>query len=168
LLDVLNVPLESSLFGATLLGVALFHNRTVEVAAGGFGLIVFYKLLATGFAGAPRLAGLVTHLTHEWVILANLFGLLMGFVLLALTFVLSSFLDNIPAALIGCTVAASVYGRRVYISCLAPIAANVTMNLRYPALADQLKYGWYVAVAYVAGFAVRLLALGWHPHAPHS
>jgi len=150
-LEVLGVPLEFILFGATLLGVALFHNRTLEVAAGGLGLIVLYKLLATGFAGTPGLAGLATHLAHEWVILANLFGLLMGFallsrhfeesgvpdvlpnllpngwqggfVLLVLIFVLSSFLDNIAAALIGGTVAASVYRRRVHIGYLAAIVA---------------------------------------------
>jgi Na+/H+ antiporter NhaD/arsenite permease-like protein len=46
-----------------------------------------------------------------------------GFVLLVLIFVLSSFLDNIAAALIGGTVAASVYRRRVHIGYLAAIVA---------------------------------------------
>jgi Na+/H+ antiporter NhaD/arsenite permease-like protein len=150
-LEIVGVPFEFILFASTLLGVALFHNRTLEVAAGGLALIVLYKLLATGFAGVPGLPGLATHLTHEWVILANLFGLLMGFallsrhfeesgvpevlpnllpsdwrggfVLLVLIFELSSFLDNIAAALIGGTVAAGVYRRRVHIGYLAAIVA---------------------------------------------
>ncbi|MBI3575538.1 MAG: citrate transporter, partial [Gammaproteobacteria bacterium] len=46
-----------------------------------------------------------------------------GFMLLAMVFVLSSFLDNIAAALIGGTVAASVFHRRVHIGYLAAIVA---------------------------------------------
>ena len=46
-----------------------------------------------------------------------------GFVLLVMVFVLSSFLDNIAAALIGGTVAASVFKRRVHIGYLAAIVA---------------------------------------------
>ena len=46
-----------------------------------------------------------------------------GFVLLVLVFVLSSFLDNIAAALIGGTVAASVYRRKVHIGYIAALVA---------------------------------------------
>jgi Na+/H+ antiporter NhaD/arsenite permease-like protein len=46
-----------------------------------------------------------------------------GFVLLALIFVLSSFLDNIAAALIGGTVAAGVFRYKVHIGYLAAIVA---------------------------------------------
>ena len=88
---------------------------------------------------------------HEWVILANLFLLLMGFailsrhfensrvpdempaflpdgwkggfVLLAIVFVLSSFLDNIAAALIGGTMARHVFRGKVHIGYLAGIVA---------------------------------------------
>ena len=95
--------------------------------------------------------GSATHMTHEWVVLANLFCLLMGFALLsrqfeesrvpevlpeilpdnwtgglallALVFVLSSFLDNIAAALIGGTVARSVFRGRVHLGYLAAIVA---------------------------------------------
>ena len=31
-----------------------------------------------------------------------------------------------------------------------------------------LRHGWYVPVGYVAGFAVLLFTLGWHPDAPHG
>jgi Na+/H+ antiporter NhaD/arsenite permease-like protein len=46
-----------------------------------------------------------------------------GFLLLVLVFVLSSFLDNIAAALIGGTVAAGVFKRKVHIGYLAAIVA---------------------------------------------
>ena len=121
------------------------------MAAGGLAAVIAWKLATNGFHGGPGLVGLGEHLRAEWVGLANLFGLLMGFallsrhfeqsgvprrlpdllpddwrggfVLLVLVFVLSSFLDNIAAALIGGTVAASVFRRRVHIGYLAAIVA---------------------------------------------
>ncbi|MGB5103878.1 MAG: SLC13 family permease [Steroidobacteraceae bacterium] len=150
-LEILGIPLEFVLFALTLLGVALFHHRTLEVAASGLAVIVLYKLAFTGFHGVTGLAGLGAHLLEEWVVLANLFGLLMGFallsrhfeesrvpdrlpdllpddwrggfVLLVLVFVLSSFLDNIAAALIGGTVAATVYRHKVHIGYIAALVA---------------------------------------------
>jgi Na+/H+ antiporter NhaD/arsenite permease-like protein len=145
------VPVEFILFGVTLAGVALFHDRTLEVAALGLAAILTWKLARAGFHEVPGLEGLALHLEAEWVILANLFLLLMGFallsrhfetsgapdrlpdllpddwrgglVLLVLVFVLSSFLDNIAAALIGGTVAASVYRHKVHIGYIAAIVA---------------------------------------------
>jgi Na+/H+ antiporter NhaD/arsenite permease-like protein len=150
-IEISGVPLEFLVFGATLLGVALFHDRTLQVAATGLAAIVVYKLFVTGFHGQAGAAGLLAHLQAEWVVLANLFALLMGFallsrhfeqshvpghlprllpddwkggfVLLVLVFVLSSFLDNIAAALIGGTVAASVFHRRLHIGYVAAIVA---------------------------------------------
>ena len=150
-IELLGVPLEFFLFGLTLAGVALFHHRTLEVAATGLTAVVVYKLAFTGFHGVAGLGGFAHHLQDEWVVLVNLFGLLMGFallsrhfeeshvpdrlpellpddwrggfVLLVLVFVLSSFLDNIAAALIGGTVAASVYRHRVHIGYIAALVA---------------------------------------------
>jgi Na+/H+ antiporter NhaD/arsenite permease-like protein len=147
----LGVPFEFVLFGLVLLGVAVFHHRTLQVAATGVVVIVLYKLAFTGFHHGPGLAGLGSHLVDEWVVLLNLFGLLMGFallsrhfeeshvprqlpeylpddwrgafVLLVMVFVLSSFLDNIAAALIGGTVAATVFRRKVHVGYLAAIVA---------------------------------------------
>jgi Na+/H+ antiporter NhaD/arsenite permease-like protein len=147
----MNVPVEFILFAATLAGVALFHGRTLEVAATGLAAIIAYKLAFTGFHGMAGPGGLVHHLAEEWVVLANLFCLLMGFallsrhfeqshapdrlpdllpddwrggfVLLVLVFVLSSFLDNIAAALIGGAVASSVYRHRVHIGYIAGLVA---------------------------------------------
>ncbi|HSD97870.1 MAG TPA: hypothetical protein VLB06_12100 [Sulfuricaulis sp.] len=148
---LLGVPVEFILFALTLLGVALFHHHTLAVALSGLFTITLYKLLVTGFHAGSGLPGLVGHLQHEWVVLTNLLGLLLGFallsrhfeeshipkilprwlpddwkggfMLLAMVFVLSSFLDNIAAALIGGTVAASVFHRRVHIGYLAAIVA---------------------------------------------
>ena len=145
------IPLDFILFGLTLLGVGLFHHHTLAVALTGLTAIIAYKLGFTGFSTGPGLAGLGAHFAHEWVILTNLLGLLLGFallsnhfershvpaklpsvlpddwkggfVLLAIIFVLSAFLDNIAAALIGATIASAVYRRKVHIGYLAAIVA---------------------------------------------
>jgi Na+/H+ antiporter NhaD/arsenite permease-like protein len=150
-LYLLGIPVDFILFGAILLGVAVFHHRTLQVALTGLGAIVAYKLAFTGFKTGAGLAGLALHMHHEWVILANLFLLLMGFALLsrhfetsklpdvmpaflpddwkgafallAIVFVLSSFLDNIAAALIGGVMAREVFKGRVHIGYLAAIVA---------------------------------------------
>jgi Na+/H+ antiporter NhaD/arsenite permease-like protein len=148
---VLGIPTDFILFALTLLGVALFHHHTLRVALTGLAVIVLYKLVFTGFKTGPGIAGLATHMQHEWVILTNLLCLLVGFallsnhfeksrapdmlprflpddwkgcfVLLALIFVLSSFLDNIAAALIGGAMAAVVFRGKVHIGYLAAIVA---------------------------------------------
>mgnify|MGYP000978313044 CR=1 FL=1 len=143
--------MEFALFALTLAGVAVMHHRTLEVALAGLGAITLYKLAVGGFHEAAGLAGLAAHFAAEWVVLLNLFALLMGFallarhfedsripealpallpddwkggvVLLAIVFVLSSFLDNIAAAIIGGSMAATVYRERVHIGYLAAIVA---------------------------------------------
>jgi hypothetical protein len=42
-----------------------------------------YKLLFAPFGSGAGIEGLADHLVHEWVIVTNLFGLLVGFALLA-------------------------------------------------------------------------------------
>jgi Na+/H+ antiporter NhaD/arsenite permease-like protein len=148
---IFGIPVDFILFALTLLGVAVFHHRTLEVALTGLAAITLYKLAFTGFKFGAGLGGLALHLQHEWVILANLFLLLMGFALLSrhfelsrvpdempavlphdwkggllllvIVFVLSSFLDNIAAALIGGTMARHVFGGKVHIGYLAAIVA---------------------------------------------
>jgi Na+/H+ antiporter NhaD/arsenite permease-like protein len=150
-LYVLGVPVDFILFGMTLFGVAIFHHHTLYVALAGLAAITVYKLIFTGFKFGAGLTGLALHMHHEWVILANLFLLLMGFALLsrhfeksrvpdempaflpddwkggvallAIVFVLSSFLDNIAAALIGGTMARHVFRGKVHIGYLAAIVA---------------------------------------------
>ncbi len=145
------IPLEFILFALTLAGIALFHRHTLGVALVGLIAIVTYKLAFTGFATGAGPGGLVAHLRHEWVVLANLFGLLVGFALLAahfhdsrapevlprflpddwkggfvlliMVFVLSSFLDNIAAAVIGGTMASAVFRGKVHLGFLVAIVA---------------------------------------------
>ena len=145
------VPVEFILFGLVLLGVALFHRHTMPIAVGGAVTIALYKILASPFRTGAGVGGFGMHLEHEWVILTNLLMLLVGFALLArhfedskvpavlprflpddwtgglvllvLIFVLSSFLDNIAAALIGGAIAHTVYKGKVHIGYLAAIVA---------------------------------------------
>ena len=80
---VAGIPVDFILFACTLLGVALFHNHTLYVGLGGLATITLYKLVFTGFKAGDGLPGLFAHFQHEWVILANLLCLLMGFALLS-------------------------------------------------------------------------------------
>jgi hypothetical protein len=59
------VPIDFVLFGLTLLGVALFHHRTLEVAVSGLAAIIVYKILFSPFPTGPGVAGLAAHLSHE-------------------------------------------------------------------------------------------------------
>ncbi len=145
------VPIDFILFAAILAGIAFFQNQTFRVAVGGLVVVTLYKLFFTGFNQGAGIAGFGGHLAHEWVMIANLFLLLMGFALLSkhfedsqlpvelpkilpddwkggflllvMVFVLSSFLDNIAAALIGGTMAAGVFRKKVHIGYLAAIVA---------------------------------------------
>src|SRR5947208_10708598 len=78
---VLGIPVDFILFALTLLGVALFHHHTLPVALTGLAAIIIYKLTLTGFKYGTGFAGFGLHMQHEWVTLANLFMLLMGFAL---------------------------------------------------------------------------------------
>jgi hypothetical protein len=80
---VLGIPVDFILFGLTLIGVAVFHRHTLAIALSGLAVISVYKLGFTGFKYGVGLAGFAQHIAHEWVILANLFLLLMGFALLS-------------------------------------------------------------------------------------
>jgi Na+/H+ antiporter NhaD/arsenite permease-like protein len=148
---ILGIPLDFILFGFILLGIALFHRHTLPIALIGLVTIIGYKVGFTGFKSGAGWSGLGHHMAHEWVTLANLFLLLMGFailsrhfeesripdempallpddwkggaVLLVIVFALSSFLDNIAAALIGGTVARHVFRGKVHVGYLVAIVA---------------------------------------------
>jgi Na+/H+ antiporter NhaD/arsenite permease-like protein len=147
----LSIPFEFVLFGLTLIGVAVFHHHTLRVSLIGLAAITLYKLFVTGFKTGPGVLGLFAHFSHEWVILCNLLLLLMGFalladhfessklpeilpkflphdwkggfVLLAIVWLLSSFLDNIAGALIGGAIAHRLFRGKVHIAFIAAIVA---------------------------------------------
>ncbi len=144
-IDFVGIPLEFILFALTLVGVALLHNKTLAVAITGLAAVLVLKI---GFLDFD----IITHVEHEWPILLNLLGLLLGFAILAklfedshvpkiipkilphdwkgpfilliAIFILSSFLDNIAAALIGGSIALVVFRGKVHIGYLAGIVAS--------------------------------------------
>ena len=194
-MSIAGIPIDYVVFALTLLGVAVFHSHTLQVALIGAAAITLDQWLFTGFNEGPGLAGLLAHIGHEWVTLANLLGLLLGFALLADhfeksrvpellphllpddwkggfmllvgVFVMSGFLDNIAAAMIGGTMAAVLFKRRVHIGYLAAIVAasnaggagsvvgDTTTTMMWIAGANPL----WVLEAYVGG-AVALAIFG--------
>jgi hypothetical protein len=96
-LYLFGIPVDFILFALTLIGVAVFHHYTLQVALAGLAAVTLYKLLFTGFKFGMGLAGLGLHMQHEWVILANLFLLLMGFALLSRHFEHSRIPDEMAA-----------------------------------------------------------------------
>src|SRR6266513_1723592 len=161
---VFGIPVDFLLFGLTLLGVAVFHRHTMRVALTGLVTIVIYKIAFTGFKTGAGVIGFVYHIGHEWVILANLLCLLTGFALLSrhfeksqvplvlpkylphdwraafgllvMVWILSSFLDNIAAALIGGAMAHELYRAKVHIGYLAAIVAASNAGGAWSVLGD--------------------------------
>ena len=77
------IPIDFILFALTLVGVALFHHHTLKVAVTGLAVITLFKIAFSPFAEGAGVPGLLAHLAHEWVLLTNLLGLLLGFALLS-------------------------------------------------------------------------------------
>jgi len=147
----LGIPIEFYFFALILLFVALFHNHVLKTTLIGLAIVSLYKIGFAGFKTGPGINGFAGHLIHEWVIITNLLLLLVGFALLsnhfeksnvteavstilpkgwqgafallAIIFVLSSFLDNIAAAIIGATIASKLFQKKVHIGYLAAIVA---------------------------------------------
>ena len=149
-----SVPIEFVLFACVLAGVAIFNRHTLRVAVIGAVAIAAYRIGFSPFPSGPGLSGFALHLGHEWVTLSNLLLLLLGFALLAKTFedsevpavlprwlpddwkggfvllvavfVVSAFLDNIAAAMIGAAVARTVFRNRLHVGYLVALvgAAN--------------------------------------------
>src|SRR5205809_3474139 len=161
---IFGIPIDFILFGVTLLCVAVFHHHTMRVALAGLATIAIYKILFTGFKTGDGVTGFVAHVEHEWVILANLLCLLMGFallsrhfekshvpvalpkylphdwkggfILLVMVWVLSSFLDNIAAALIGGAMAHQLFRGKVHLGYLAAIVAASNAGGSWSVLGD--------------------------------
>jgi Na+/H+ antiporter NhaD/arsenite permease-like protein len=170
---IFGAPIDFVLFGLTLLGVAFFHRRTLQVALIGLATITLYKIAFTGFKSGPGIPGLISHLGHEAVILVNLFFLLMGFALLsrhfekshvpvilprflpgdwkgafamlAMVWFLSSFLDNIAAALIGGAMAHQLFRAKVHIGYLAAIVAAANAGGAWSVVGDTTTTMMWIA-----------------------
>ena len=201
------VPIEFILFGLVLAGVAIFHNQTMKIAITGAVGIALYKIIASPFRTGAGLTGFGLHLESEWVILTNLLMLLVGFALLARHFensevpaalpkylpdgwlggfillwmicILSSFLDNIAAALIGGAVAHTVFRGKIHIGYLAAIVAasnaggagsvvgDTTTTMMWIAGVPPLQvlhgYGGSFAAMFVCGIPAALVQ---HKYSP--
>lgn len=170
---IAGIPVEFILFALTLLGVALFHNQTFNVALAGVSAVALYKMAFTGFKTGAGIAGFAGHLGHEWVTLANLFCLLMGFAILArhfekshvplilprylpddwrgafgvlaMVWVISSFLDNIAAALIGGAMAHQLFRAKVHIGYLAAIVAASNAGGAFSVVGDTTTTMMWIA-----------------------
>ena len=205
--SVFGIPVDFILFAFTLLGVALFHRHTLQVALTGMVVIAVYKIIFTGFKTGYGLIGLGGHLGHEWVILTNLLLLLVGFALLSdhfekshvplelprilpddwkggfmllwIVFVLSSFLDNIAAAIIGATMAAGVFRKKVHIGYLAAIVAasnaggsgsvvgdTTTTMMWIDGVSPLAVFDAYVAAAVATAFLAFFAAKQQHAYQP--
>jgi len=148
---VAGIPLEFLLFAVVLGMVAFSRVSTLATALVGALLITAYKVGLAPYPEGAGVAGLLGHAGAEWVGMANLLALLLGFALLAkhvensqlpallpdylpdswtgpllllvAVFVLSSFVDNIAAAMIGGAVAHTVFRGKVHLGYLAAIVA---------------------------------------------
>jgi Na+/H+ antiporter NhaD/arsenite permease-like protein len=185
---VFGLPLEFVLFGLALIGVALFHKHALWVSLAGLATTVVYKIAFAGFKDGAGLTGLVLHFAHEWVILANLMLLLVGFailahhfeesnlphalpkllphgwtgglVLLAIVFGMSAFLDNIAASVIGGVVAHHVYQGKVGIGFLASIVAAANAGGTGSVIGDTTTtMMWLAGVSPLALFPAFIAAL---------
>jgi len=148
---IFGIPFDFLLFGAILAGIAAFHKRALFITLGGLAAILLYQSTLGGFPTGHGLAAFGEHMAHEWVILSNLFLLLLGFeivanqfeqsnisdhlpdhlpnnwtggaLLLTIIFVLAAFLDNIAAAVLGGVMARHLYKGRVTVGFIAAIVA---------------------------------------------
>ncbi|MBN1819890.1 MAG: hypothetical protein JW833_04205 [Prolixibacteraceae bacterium] len=149
------------LFGMILLGIAFSHKNAFYFSVfGALTILVFKEWMDPGFHLLEHIFGhnsIIDQLTKkelrqgEWPILLNLFGLLLGFAILAkifeesgfpdripfflptdwkgpflllvIIFVMSTFLDNIAAALVGGAIALVVFRKKVHIGYIAAIVA---------------------------------------------
>jgi len=146
------IPLEFLLFGLMLLGVALFHKRALPISLIGLIVILAYEAFVTAFPTGRGAGALMLHAEHEWIPITNLLLLLIGFevlanqfersnisdhlpnllpddwtggvALLGIVFVMSAFLDNIAAAVLGGVMARHLYRGRVTVGFLAAIVAS--------------------------------------------
>lgn len=171
--DIAGIPIEFLFFALTLLGVALLHNHTFQVALTGLISLSLYKILFAGFKTGAGIAGFAGHLGHEWVTLANLFCLLLGFailarhfekshlpvilprflpddwrgafIMLAMVFFISSFLDNIAAALIGGAMAHQLFRAKVHIGYLAAIVAASNAGGAWSVVGDTTTTMMWIA-----------------------
>ena len=200
---VAGVPVEFILFGAVLFFIAFVPVNTMATAVAGALVITTYKLLLSPFGEGAGLSGLAGHFSHEWIMLGNLLALLSGFALLAkhfeksavpsvlpnympddwkgglvlliAVFVMSAFLDNIAAAMIGGAVAHTGFRGKVHLGYLAAIVAASNAGGAGSVIGDTTTTMIWISgvsplavldafVASLAAFAVFAPPSAWQQH----
>ena len=96
----MGIPIEFILFGLMLLAIAQFHKRALAISVVGLIAIISYEASFSAFPTGTGIDALLAHFAHEWVTVANLLLLLIGFELLASHFELSNISDHLPLSLI--------------------------------------------------------------------
>jgi Na+/H+ antiporter NhaD/arsenite permease-like protein len=197
----MDFKIEFIFFALILLGVALFHKKAIYFSAGGFIVILAYKLIFDpAFPIADHFFGDVNFIQQlaehekrvgEWGIILNLFGLLLGFailsklfeesgipaiiprflpgnwtgplILLVFVYILSTFLDNIAAALLGGTIALIVFRHKVHIGYIAGIVAASNAGGAGSVLGDTTTTMMWIegvsAFAVIRAFLASFVAL---------
>lgn len=178
------IPYAFVLFTLVLLGVALFHRHANRVAIAGVVVLTVYTLVFRPTFDLPH------HLLEESrSTLLNLLGLLVGFALLAkhfehsgvpqslprllprgpfaggfallaMVWVLSSFLDNIAGAMIGGVVARVVYRGRVTVAFVAALVAASNAGGAGSVVGDTTTTMMWIAKVPAADVAPAFLAAG--------
>lgn len=172
------MPFEFLLFAVTLIGVAFHPGRAALAAFAGTVFITGYKTVASPFREGAGLAGLEAHFAAEWVSLANLLAMLVGFALLAGHFeksraalalrrylpqgwqggfflligvaVIASFIDNIAAAMMGGAMARTVFRGKVHVGYLVAIVAAANAGGAGSVIGDTTT-----TMMWIAGVAPR-------------
>jgi hypothetical protein len=128
------IRVEFIMFGLILLGVALLHKETFKVAVIGLSVLIIFKLVFDpGFNFLEHLFGQTS--MHDQLLNKNLRQGELGIIL------------NLLGLLLG-------------FSNLAKIFEESGIP---EALPKYLPNDWHVAVAYVIGFTILLLTMGWEP-----
>lgn len=205
--QLFGIPVEFILFGLILAGIAAFHKKAMAITLAGLAAILLYEGFVSAFPTGTGAGALMVHARHEWVIITNLLLLLVGFeilsnqfersnlpdhlpnllpddwtgglALLGIVFVLSAFLDNIAAAVLGGVMARHVYQGRVSVGFLAAIVAAANAGGSGSVIGDTTTtIMWLngispltVLPAYVAAITAFLVfaplgALAQHRHQP--
>lgn len=172
---IFGISTEFLFFAMIVGGIALFHGKAFPITASGLLTVIIYKYSFIGGFSLPEL------LVHEWRILVNLLGLLLGFtilakhfaeshavgrlvhmlpsgwsgcfLLLAMVWLLSGFLDNIAAAVIGGTIALTAFQRKVHIGYIAAIVAASNAGGAWSVVGDTTT-----TLMWIAGVPARNVA----------
>jgi len=95
-LAMFGIPLEFVIFGIVLIAISIYQRFALPVAAAGLAVLVLFRLAAGGQGTAGNARLVAAHFAGNWVSLANLFLLLLGFAVLSNQFERSQLPEAMP------------------------------------------------------------------------